>query len=81
MELLHKLKSISQSPWKNNKKKKAWSYSVISKKINSKDLTDSYISHDEFFSVNKVLRGYNEMKKEIENPETSAKYTIWIWLI
>ena len=37
-------------------------------------LIDSYISHDEFVSVNNVLREYNEMKKEMKNPETSVKY-------
>ena len=42
----------------------------------SKALIDSYISHDEFFSVNNVLREYNEMKKEIKNPETSVEYII-----
>ena len=30
----------------------------------SKALIESYISHDEFFSVNDVLREYNEMKEE-----------------
>ena len=30
----------------------------------SKALIDSYISHDEFVSVNDVLREYNEMKEE-----------------
>ena len=34
-----------------------------------KALIDSYISHDEFFSVNNVLREYNEIKEEIKNPE------------
>ena len=38
----------------------------------SKALIDSYISHDEFVSVNNVLREYYEMK----NPETSVEYTI-----
>ena len=42
----------------------------------SKALIDSYSSHDEFISVNNVLREDYEMKKEIENPETSVKYTI-----
>ena len=42
----------------------------------SKALINSYISHDEFASVNNVLREYNEMKKEIKNPETSVEYTI-----
>ena len=32
----------------------------------SKVLIDSHISHDEFFSVNNVVREYNEMKEEIE---------------
>ena len=39
-----------------------------------KALIDSYISHDEFFSVNNVLRKYYEMKEEIKNPETSVEY-------
>ena len=38
----------------------------------SKALIDSYISHDEFVSVNNVLREYYEMK----NLETSVEYTI-----
>ena len=38
----------------------------------SKALIDSYISHDEFVSVNNILRRYNEMKKKI--PETSVEY-------
>ena len=32
----------------------------------SKSLIDSYISGDEFVSVNNVLKGYHEMKKEIK---------------
>ena len=31
----------------------------------SKALMDSYINHDEFDSVNNVLREYNEIKEEI----------------
>ena len=42
----------------------------------SKSLIDSYISHDEFESVNNVLREYNEMKEEIKNGETSVEYII-----
>ena len=34
----------------------------------SKALIDSYISHDEFVSVNNVLREYNEMKEENKSP-------------
>ena len=37
----------------------------------SKALIDIYISHDEFVSVNNVLRENNEKKEEIKNPETS----------
>ena len=42
----------------------------------SKALTDSYISHDEFVSVNNVLREYYEIKEKIKNPETSVEYII-----
>ena len=42
----------------------------------SKFLIDSYISRDEFISVNNVLREYNEIKEEIKNLETSVEYTI-----
>ena len=42
----------------------------------SKASINSYISHDEFSSVNNALRKYNEIKKEIKNPETSVGYTI-----
>ena len=38
----------------------------------SKALIDSLINHDEFISVNNVLREYNEMKEEIKDPETSV---------
>ena len=34
--------------------------------ISKSFLIDSYISHDEFVSVNNVLREYYEMKKEIK---------------
>ena len=42
----------------------------------SKALIDSYISHDEFVSVNNVLSEYYEMEKEIGSPETSVEYCI-----
>ena len=44
--------------------------------LTSKSLTDSYISHDEFVSVDNVLREYDQMKEKIKNPETSAEYMI-----
>ena len=37
----------------------------------SKALNESYISHEEFVSINNVLRERNEMKGEIKNTETS----------
>ena len=40
----------------------------------SKALISSYISHDEFVSVNIVLTKYNEIKEEIKNSETSAEH-------
>ena len=39
----------------------------------SKALINSYISHDEFVSINNALREYNERKEEIKN---SVEYTI-----
>ena len=42
---------------------------------NFKALIDSYISHDDIFSVNNELREYNEIKEELKNPETSMECT------
>ena len=39
-------------------------------------LFDLYINHDEFVSLNNVLREYNEMKEAIKNPENTVEYTI-----
>ena len=47
----------------------------------SKALIDSYINHDEFVSVNNVLKVYIEMRDEIKNSDTSVEYIIQIWLI
>ena len=33
---------------------------------------DSHITHEEFLSVNNVLREYNEMKEEIKNPKNAV---------
>ena len=38
----------------------------------SRVLTNSCISHDEFISVNNVLREYDDIKKEIKNLKTST---------
>ena len=40
----------------------------------SKDLIDWYISHDEFVSINNMLRKFYEMKEEITNYETSSEH-------
>ena len=42
----------------------------------SNTLIDSYVSHDECFSVNNALREYNEMKEEIKNHEISVEHTM-----
>ena len=42
----------------------------------SKSLLNSYINHNDFVSVNNVLREYNGMKEGIENPENAVEYTI-----
>ena len=39
----------------------------------SKSLINSCINHDEFVSVNNVLREY-DMQKETQNPKTPAEY-------
>ena len=36
----------------------------------SKSLNDSNISHDEFVSINNLLKEYEEMKEEIKNLKT-----------
>ena len=79
MHYLLELKSISQS----RKKKKHDNIVLLAKtNLNAievlifKALINSYINHEEFISVNNVLRKYNEMKKEIKNPENAVKYTI-----
>ena len=66
------------------KKKKKHNQMVLSGKdklntievLISKALIDSYITHDQFVSVNNVLREYNEMKNETKNPETFVEYII-----
>ena len=45
----------------------------------SKALIDSYINHDDFVSLNNVLREYNEITEESRNPENTLKYYINIW--
>ena len=40
----------------------------------SEDLIDSRISHEEFISVNNVLKEYDDMKEAIKNIKTINKY-------
>ena len=42
----------------------------------SEALTDLYIRHDEFVSVNNMLTENHETKEEIKNREPSVEYTI-----
>ena len=41
----------------------------------SKGLINLYNSHDEFVSVNNVLKKHNEIK-EIKNPQIAVEYTV-----
>ena len=41
-----------------------------------KALIVSYVSHEEFVSVNNVLREYNKTKEEIKNPQNAVEYII-----
>ena len=41
----------------------------------SEALRKPYINHDEFVSVNNVLKKYNKMKEEIKNSENIVEYT------
>ena len=41
-----------------------------------KVLSDSYINHDKFISLNNVLIEYNEMKEEVKNPKIAIEFTI-----
>ena len=72
MQSLQELKSISQLATKKKKHDKIGLFGKDKwntiKVIISKALADSYISHDEFLSVNNMLREYNEMKEEIKKP-------------
>lgn len=42
----------------------------------SKALINSYINHNEFFSVNNVLKEDNKMKQEIKNSDNAVEYAI-----
>ena len=42
----------------------------------SKALIDWYINHDEFVSINNMLREYNKIKEEIKNPKNAVVYAM-----
>ena len=42
----------------------------------SKALIEWYVNHGELASVNNELRGYNEIKQKIKNPQNAMEYTI-----
>ena len=71
---IKKCKSIT----KKKKKKHDKIVPLAKNKLNSievlisKDLTDSYFSHNEFVLVYNVLNEYNDIKKEINNLKTST---------
>ena len=45
----------------------------------SKAIIDSYISHDEFVSMNDVLKEYDDMKKTIKNTNTFNSVNKYDW--
>ena len=57
------------------KKKKKHDKIVLLAKSKLNSVILIHISHDEFVSVNNVLREYYKMKEEIKNPETSVEHT------
>ena len=79
MQSLQELKSIIRLSRKTEKKH---DHAVLLAKTkwNSIEVLifkASYINHGKFVSVNNVLRVYNDMKKEIKNPEDAVEYIIW----
>ena len=68
MQSLRESKDISQSSRKRRKSMIEFVL-LVKTKLNtievlvSKALIDSYINHDEFVSINNVLREHNEMKE------------------
>ena len=80
MYQLQELKSISQSSRKR-KKKHDKTVLLAKTKLNtigvliSKALTDSHINHEQFVSVNNVLKKYKKIEEEVKNPENVVEYT------
>ena len=77
--VIRKFKSIIKKKKKKHNKKVLLEKDKLNtiEVLISVSLMNSHISHDEFVSVNNVLREYNEMKNKIKYSETSAvEYTI-----
>ena len=71
---IKKYKSITKKKKKHDKRVLLGKVKLNTIKVlTSKALIDSYISYDEFVSIKKVLREYNEMKEETK---TSVEYII-----
>ena len=71
---IKKYKSITKKKKKHDKRVLLGKVKLNTIKVlTSKALIDSYIIYDEFVSINKVLREYNEMKEETK---TSVEYII-----
>ena len=73
---IKKYKSIT----KEKKKKHDKTVSLVKSKLNrvevliSKSLINSNINHDEFVSINNVVKEYKEIKEEIRNLKTQSIY-------
>ena len=73
---IKKYKSIT----KEKKKKHDKTVSLVKSKLNrvevliSKSLINSNINHDEFDSINNVVKEYEEIKEEIRNLKTQSIY-------
>ena len=80
------MQSLQELNYQENKKKHDETVLLGKANLNtieiliSKTLTDWCISHEEFVSVNDVLRKHNEIKEELKNPGTFVECTILIRL-
>ena len=87
MHWSQELKTISKSPRQKQKDDNIVSLTKTNlnliKVLISKTLIEYYnIDHDEFLSVNNVLREYSNIKEEFKNTDSAEEYTIykhWNW--
>ena len=78
---IKKLKSIIKRKKNDNIVLLAKTKLNTNKILISQTLIDSYVNHDEFVSVNNLLREYNEIKHEIKNPINVVEYKIEIYFL